>query len=250
MKYLHWLFVSMAVVLCLCLAAPMNSEAASAKKASSHKTLQKKAARERHLEARNQKVKKERSKSKKSGLTAEKKGGKAKSQDAEREIWLNRAKNSDALSGIASWFGKDFHNKKTASGLDYDMYTFTAAHRTLPLGTVVKVTDAANGKSVMVCVTDRGPFVRGRIIDVSYAAAKRLGLNTRGIGKVKLEVVSNEKGEPLKAGQAYFVRYAAGNGKNKVGPFDGFADAAAMQEALSQAHPEAEVIMESAGGKH
>lgn len=96
----------------------------------------------------------------------------------------------------------------------------------------------------MVCVTDRGPFIKGRIIDVSYAAAKQIGLNKRGVGKVELEVVSDEHGAPLKKDQAFFVKYASGAGKNKVGPFHAFADAAAMHEALAQAHPEAEVIME------
>ena len=125
------------------------------------------------------------------------------------------------------------------------MYTFTAAHRTLPIGTVVKVTDQDNGKSVMVCVTDRGPYVRGRIIDLSYAAAKQLDLSKRGVGKVDVEVVSDESGTPLKADQAYYVRYSAGMGDEKVGPFRAFADAAAMHEALRQAHPEAEVVLDS-----
>ncbi|MBQ4125313.1 MAG: septal ring lytic transglycosylase RlpA family protein, partial [Desulfovibrio sp.] len=100
---------------------------------------------------------------------AEKKGG----LDAQnREKWLEHAKkNPDMVLGQASWYGRDFDRKATASGLPYDMYTFTAAHRTLPLGTVVRVTDQFNGRSVMVCVTDRGPYAKGRILDLSYAAA-------------------------------------------------------------------------------
>lgn len=170
----------------------------------------------------------------------------AQKDDSDRALWQKRARESSALTGKASWYGKDFHNKLTASGLEYDMYTFTAAHRTLPLGTVVKVTDANNGKSVMVCVTDRGPFIKGRIIDLSLAAARRIGIEDKGVGSVNLEVVSDETGAPLKADQAYFVRYAAGTGKKKIGPFGGFADAEAMREALGKAHPEAEVIIESA----
>ena len=123
------------------------------------------------------------------------------------------------------------------------MYTFTAAHRTLPMGTVVRVTDQENGKSVMVCVTDRGPFVRGRIIDLSFAAAQQLDLGKRGVGKVELEVVSDESGTPLQADQAYYVRYNAAMGDERIGPFRAFADAAAMHEALRQAHPEAEVVL-------
>ena len=85
--------------------------------------------------------------------------GDAKTASSSRDVWLKRAQsNADAfMTGMASWYGADFHNKKTASGEGYDMYTFTAAHRTLPIGTVVRVTDKSNGKSVMVCVTDRGP---------------------------------------------------------------------------------------------
>ena len=83
--------------------------------------------------------------------------GDAKTASSSRDVWLKRAQsNADAfMTGMASWYGADFHNKKTASGEGYDMYTFTAAHRTLPIGTVVRVTDKSNGKSVMVCVTDR-----------------------------------------------------------------------------------------------
>ena len=162
----------------------------------------------------------------------------------DRDVWLKRAQNSDMLSGKASWYGRDFHGGQTASGVNYDMYTFTAAHRTLPIGTIVKVTDEYNGKNVLVCVTDRGPFVHGRVIDLSMAAAKQLDMSTRGVAKVNLEVVSDERGVPLKSGQAWFIQYKAASGQEKVGPYSTFADAAAMHEALRQAHPEAEVIVE------
>ena len=121
------------------------------------------------------------------------------------------------LTGKASWYGRDFHGGSTASGVDYDMYTFTAAHRTLPIGTVVKVTDQDNGKSVMVCVTDRGPYVRGRIIDLSYAAAKQLDLSKRGVGKVDLEVISDESGTPLKADQALLRALQRRQGRREGG---------------------------------
>ncbi|MBQ7617630.1 MAG: septal ring lytic transglycosylase RlpA family protein [Desulfovibrio sp.] len=167
-----------------------------------------------------------------------------RSQNEQREeAWLEHAKEGQ-LKGKASWYGRDFHGGQTASGLNYDMYTFTAAHRTLPIGTVVKVTRQDSGKSVMVCVTDRGPFVRGRIIDLSYAAADQLGLRKKGVGDVNLEVVSDAKGSPLKAKQAFFVTYQAAKGPEKSGPFKEFADACAMQEALRQAHPDAKVVLE------
>ena len=94
----------------------------------------------------------------------------------------------------------------------------------------------------MVCVTDRGPYVRGRIIDLSYAAAQQINMNDRGVGKVDLEVVSDPSGTPLQNGQAYFVRYK----DDQAGPFFAFADAAAMHEALRQGHPEAEVVLDDA----
>ena len=171
-----------------------------------------------------------------------------KQADADRELWLERTRNnSELMSGKASLYSNKLHNSATASGYRYDMYTFTAAHRTLPMGTVVRVTDHSNGKSVMVCVTDRGPFVRGRIIDLSYAAAQQINLNGRGVGNVDLEVISDENGTPLNADQAYYVRYASGTGRQTIGPFRAFADAATMHEAMRQAHPEAEVVLESAG---
>jgi rare lipoprotein A len=90
--------------------------------------------------------------------------------------------------GWASWYGKDFHGRRTASGAVYDMYQLTAAHKTLPLGTTVMVTHLDNGKSVMVAINDRGPFVKGRIIDLSYAAAQALGMVEEGVARVRMEV--------------------------------------------------------------
>jgi peptidoglycan lytic transglycosylase len=98
--------------------------------------------------------------------------------------------------GWASWYGKDFHGRRTASGAVYDMYQLTAAHQTLPLGTSVMVTHLDSGKSVMVTVNDRGPFVKGRIIDLSYAAAQALGMVEEGVARVRLEVV-DKKAAPI-----------------------------------------------------
>ncbi|TCK06709.1 rare lipoprotein A [Phorcysia thermohydrogeniphila] len=88
--------------------------------------------------------------------------------------------------GIASWYGPGFHGKRTASGEFYNMYKLTAAHKTLPLGTYVRVINLENGKSVVVKINDRGPFVPGRIIDLSYAAAKRIGMLSKGTARVKI----------------------------------------------------------------
>jgi len=92
-------------------------------------------------------------------------------------------------TGKASWYGKRFHGRITASGETYDMFQFTAAHRHLPLGTLVKVTNLRNGDSVVVRVNDRGPVPRGRIIDLSYGAATILGLRAYGVQKVRLDIL-------------------------------------------------------------
>jgi len=91
--------------------------------------------------------------------------------------------------GKASWYGRLFQHKKTASGEPYDMHDFTAAHRTLPLGSWVKVTNLRNEKSVMVRINDRGPVTKSRILDLSYGAAMILGLGDDGVAKVRLDVI-------------------------------------------------------------
>jgi rare lipoprotein A len=91
--------------------------------------------------------------------------------------------------GTASWYGEQFQGKETASGEPYDMRDFTAAHPTLPLGTFVKVTNLRNGRAVVVRVNDRGPVVDGRIIDLSYNAARALGFKDRGLQTVRLDLV-------------------------------------------------------------
>lgn len=91
--------------------------------------------------------------------------------------------------GTASYYGKKFHGKKTANGETYNMYALTAAHKTLPLGTMVKVTNIANKKSIIVRINDRGPYIQGRIIDLSYAAAKKLDYVGNGTAEVKIKVL-------------------------------------------------------------
>ena len=91
--------------------------------------------------------------------------------------------------GVASWYGRKFHGQKTSIGETYDMYAMTAAHPTLPLPSYAKVTNVATGKSVVVRVNDRGPFLHGRIIDLSYAAAYRVGIAGPGSGTVEVESI-------------------------------------------------------------
>jgi rare lipoprotein A len=92
-------------------------------------------------------------------------------------------------TGLASWYGGAFQGRRTASGEIFDMNLLTAAHRTLPLGTLLLVTDSENGRSVTVTVNDRGPFIAGRIIDLSYAAARQLGIVSQGVADVRIESV-------------------------------------------------------------
>ncbi len=93
-------------------------------------------------------------------------------------------------TGLASWYGRKFHGRKTASGETFDMNGLTAAHRSLPLNCYVKVTNKTNGKTVVVKVNDRGPFHGNRVLDLSYGAAKQLGITSKGVGNVAIERVS------------------------------------------------------------
>ncbi len=94
-----------------------------------------------------------------------------------------------AERGIASWYGGYFHGRPTASGVIYDQFKMTAAHRLLPLGSIVRVTNAENGRQVEVVINDRGPFIKGRILDLSYAAAQHLGAVEPGTLPVLVEVI-------------------------------------------------------------
>jgi rare lipoprotein A len=91
--------------------------------------------------------------------------------------------------GHASWYGGKFHGRTTASGQRYNMHAFTAAHRTLPFGTQVAVTNMANGRTVRLVINDRGPFIRGRLIDVSRRAAQKLGFLHQGTTRVRVRTV-------------------------------------------------------------
>jgi rare lipoprotein A len=95
--------------------------------------------------------------------------------------------------GIASWYGSDFHGKKTANGEIYDMYAMTAAHKTLPMSSYVRVTNLENQRSVIVRINDRGPYHGDRVMDLSYAAAKKLDLQEAGIGAVEIKAIAPEQ---------------------------------------------------------
>ncbi|WP_440053777.1 septal ring lytic transglycosylase RlpA family protein [Pseudoalteromonas sp. T1lg65] len=109
--------------------------------------------------------------------------------------------------GIASWYGRKFHGYHTSNGEIYNMFDMTAAHKTLPLPSFVKVTNLDNGKSAIVRVNDRGPFHDERVIDLSYAAAYKLGYHTQGTARVKLEAVTLNRTNP----RLTYVQVAAGS---------------------------------------
>jgi rare lipoprotein A len=106
-------------------------------------------------------------------------------------IHKQAGKNRPYQVGTASWYGEYFEGKPTASGEDYDMYDLTAAHPTLPLGTYVRVTNLHNGRAVVVKVNDRGPVVPGRIIDLSYGAARVLHFDQKGLQRVRLDLIKS-----------------------------------------------------------
>ena len=107
---------------------------------------------------------------------------------------LDSAKNF-TQHGVASWYGTKFHGRRTSSGETYDMLQLTAAHKTLPIPTYVSVTNKENGKKLIVKVNDRGPFAKSRIIDLSYAAAHKLGMTEKGTAKVYIEVINLDEQE-------------------------------------------------------
>jgi len=134
-------------------------------------------------------------------------------------------------TGIASWYGPGFHGQRTASGEIYNMYKLTAAHRTLPLGTYVLVKNLENGRSVVVKVNDRGPFVSGRIIDLSYAAAKRIGMLRKGTAKVRIVALGRAVGSYIKP-----VNYRSGNFYVQVGAFRNKLNAYRMMHSVRRMH--------------
>ena len=116
--------------------------------------------------------------------------------------------------GKASWYGDKEHGKRSASGEVFNRNAYTAAHKELPFGTVVRVTNRENGRKVKVRINDRGPYVRGRVIDLSYAAAKSIGLVRSGVAEVKVEVLST----PSERSESLFVSLytvQAGSFRNK-----------------------------------
>lgn len=108
-------------------------------------------------------------------------------------------------TGVASWYGPKFHGRTTANGERYNMMDLTAAHKTLPFGTYVMVTKKSTKNGIVVRINDRGPFVQGRIIDLSYAAAKVIGASTSGVISVELRIMDRAQGEALHDAQKKLI---------------------------------------------
>jgi rare lipoprotein A len=149
--------------------------------------------------------------------------------------------------GLASWYGGKFHGRTTSSGETFDTNEKTAAHRTLPFGAIVKVVNLDNGKSTVVKINDRGPFVAGRIIDLSRAAAEELGMVSQGVARVSLEVLDLARTRDLYAIQvgAYSRAGNADNARRRVEEA-GFAvffekNAAGITRVLVRGLPEKDV---------
>jgi rare lipoprotein A len=142
---------------------------------------------------------------------------------------LPRPNPAGVETGVASWYGGEFHGRPTSSREIYDMNDLTAAHRTLPFGTSVMVTNLANDRSVVVRINDRGPFVKGRIIDLSYAAARVLGLVGPGTARVRLEVLKGfrEPGTDVRTAAVWV----------QVGAFSVQENAYALRRRLEKAYP-------------
>ena len=148
-------------------------------------------------------------------------------------------------SGIASWVGASFHGKPVAvRGEVHVMESFTAAHRAIPFHSILKVTDMRNGRSVLVRVNDRGPYVKGRVIDLAREAATYLGYADRGLTTVRLELVGNDNDPALR----YYIRMLPAEGGGAVasmlgfGPFDKFDEAASLFARLHKSYPDAELL--------
>ena len=116
--------------------------------------------------------------------------------------------------GVASWYGKKFHGQKTSSGEPYDMYAMTGAHKTLPIPSYARVTNLANGRSVVVRINDRGPFHSERLIDLSYAAAYKLGYTSAGSARVEVEAVTAE--EAVKKADGIYLQMGAFGSKENA----------------------------------
>ncbi len=146
---------------------------------------------------------------------------------------------SNTQIGLASWYGDQEHGGKTASGERFSKYDYTAAHKTLPIGTMVRVTNLENGRDVIVRINDRGPFKKGRIIDLSYAPAQAIDMIGEGTAKVKVEVLS----APRETNNYFEAKYTV-----QVGSFGDQQNAFFIKEVLDDKHSDVRIETVDFGG--
>ena len=146
--------------------------------------------------------------------------------------------------GRASWYGRKFHGRKTSSGEVYNMYAMTAAHKTLPLGTYVRVYNLTNRREIVVRINDRGPFVRGRIIDLSFTAAKKIGIVGPGTAPVKITALGKRAPATASLGEKerYVpIDYYSGNFTIQVGAFVDRTNAERLRAKLARTYSNAHI---------
>jgi rare lipoprotein A len=229
-------FWTLSVALCLCLPHWEQAHAADLQLVAAAKRQS-----ERKL-VRSQSGAKEKRAVKPAAASPKSKAASAKSR--RREL-LEPASADLPQNGIASWVGSYFEGRPVAyPGERHIMESFTAAHRAIAFNTILKVTDLYSGRSVLVRVNDRGPYIRGRIIDLARAAAEYLGYVDRGVARVRLEFAGNDK-DPA---QRYYIRMGSSKGAGMAGlvrgfgPFDTFDEAAALFLRLYTSCPDAELL--------
>lgn len=145
-------------------------------------------------------------------------------------------------TGIASWYGRKFHGRKTSNGERYNMYGMTAAHKTLPMNTWVRVHNLENNKKIVVRINDRGPFVHGRIIDLTYTGAKQIGIADKGTARVRVTALGRATSYSQKTKRPVSfktVDYWKGNFTVQAGAFQMKATALSYQHRLSRIYPNA-----------
>jgi rare lipoprotein A len=161
--------------------------------------------------------------------------------------WYQPIASADGFrqSGIASWYGKKFHGRKTSNGEIYNMYDMTAAHKTLPFNTYVKVHNLENGRQTIVRINDRGPFIRGRIIDLSYKAADGLGIVGPGTARVNVIALGqrNPKAGDSSKKQYIPVDYTKGNFTFQIGAFVDRQNAERLRSKLAQKYENAHITV-------
>jgi peptidoglycan lytic transglycosylase len=162
--------------------------------------------------------------------------GEASSNDSEANSVgkISVPKNAKPIyveTGLASWYGPPYNKRNAADGRPFDMYQMTAAHKTLPLNSIVRVTNLKTGKAVVLRINDRGPFVGDRIIDLSLAAAKEIDVWRAGVARVKVEVLEAPK--PLSSGGRWAVQ---------IGAFSAHSEASKLKSSLSRKYKTANVI--------